>query len=568
LLKRNAPSANLETLAEEFPHVESVRSRLFELARQQEKAGQFATAAQTYRVLLRRPEKAEDRDERTAARVGLGRVYALEEATEAARGVLWRLLQEEAWDHFVAGRKSRVVPAVDPKRTVLEWVLAELTREVYRTPAPGPLPLSMPVFRSWHHALPPEGTFLLPAAEGDAHRLVTRVFAHHGPPGSGRLGCRDAATGKVVWERAVTVGVSWTGTHADMVVAAGRDGIVCLGITDGRPLWEYPAPPWWSGHAPPFSAFRLVGGRLFFLQGERRLFCLDTETGHVLWTRWAPGAVLRAPDVAGRFAGDYRASERALELPDVGWLLDARTGRTMRLLERETTQGVIERDPETGADLWRYDIPGPTTLTGERPQRVSLPGSNGRRSSLLVVFRNYGASLERLDDGRPRWQRPVVLRSGQVWVQGISHDATAAYVVHGDRLAALSLEDGQQLWDRPLAGGASDKWRTLRAGDYLLAYPVPQSSVSFPVPLTFGLLKGGVSLPPEERPGSGFSVYIYDPTTGNLVQRLNLSAGAPRLWARWGGEPGLAAARPAVAITPQGVVVLVGAQAWGLAASD
>src|SRR5262249_40304377 len=236
LLKRNAPSANLETLAEEFPHVESVRSRLFELARQQENAGQFATAAQTYRVLLRRPEKAEDRDERTAARVGLGRVYALEEATEAARGVLWRLLQEEAWDHFVAGRKSRVVPAVDPKRTVLEWVLAELTREVYRTPAPGPLPLSMPVFRSWHHALPPEGTFLLPAAEGDAHRLVTRVFAHHGPPGSGRLGCRDAATGKVVWERALTVAVSFTWTHADMVVAAGRDGIVCLGITDVRPL--------------------------------------------------------------------------------------------------------------------------------------------------------------------------------------------------------------------------------------------------------------------------------------------------------------------------------------------
>src|SRR5262249_49346351 len=149
---------------------------------------------------------------------------------------------------------------------------------------------------------------------------------------------------------------------------------------------------------------------------------------------------------------------------------------------------VSERD-ETGAVLWRYDIPGPTTLIDESPQRVLL--STKERSCLLITVCNYGTTLERLDDGRLRWPRPAVFRSCGGWGPGIAHDATAVYVGHEGRLTALSLEDGKRLWDHPLADAPAGDWQTMRVGDYLLAYPVPRAEVSVPVPLTFGLLECG-----------------------------------------------------------------------------
>src|SRR5207237_10518327 len=141
----------------------------------------------------------------------------------------------------------------------------------------------------------------------------------------------------------VSISVLWAGEHADLVIAAGREGVVCLGTADGRRLWEYDAPQRWSGRPSPLlSAFRLVGGRLYFLQGQRRLFCLDAETGDVLWTRWAPGAVLRPPDISEQFSDDYQASERTVALPGVGWLLDARPGRPLHAIHRDPLDTVWE----------------------------------------------------------------------------------------------------------------------------------------------------------------------------------------------------------------------------------
>src|SRR5205814_944366 len=111
VLKRKASSASLETLAEEFPHPESVRSRLLGLAGQQEKAGRPGAAAQTYRQLLRLSQTAKDRngDERVTVLAGLARVYKLQGATEAARGVLQSLFVETAWNHFFRGGNVGVV---------------------------------------------------------------------------------------------------------------------------------------------------------------------------------------------------------------------------------------------------------------------------------------------------------------------------------------------------------------------------------------------------------------------------------------------------------------------------
>ena len=60
---------------------------------------------------------------------------------------------------------------------------------------------------------------------------------------------------------------------------------------------------WALDAVAPLSAFRLAGTRLFFLEGDQRLFALDVATGEVLWTRWAPGAGLGLPPPSGRFGG-------------------------------------------------------------------------------------------------------------------------------------------------------------------------------------------------------------------------------------------------------------------------
>src|SRR5262249_32471527 len=149
---------------------------------------------------------------------------------------------------------------------------------------------------------------------------------------------------------------------------------------------------------------------------------------------------------------------------------------------------------------WRYQIPGPTTLTGEPPELLDLPGAGPKRSCLLIVCRNYGSTLQRLDDGRPRWSQPVLFRSGPPCGPGISADAGALYFAPEGVLTAVELGDGGRLWAHPLPGGGARavRWRTMPAGEYVLAYPAEMRTFSMAVPLSLRMLEGGLALPPLE----------------------------------------------------------------------
>jgi hypothetical protein len=114
------------------------------------------------------------------------------------------------------------------------------------------------------------------------------------------------------------------------------------------------------------------------------------------------------------------------------------------------------------------------------------------------------------------------------------------------------------------AGWRLPHWGTLRAGDYLLAYPARPPEVVFTVPALLGRFEWGLTLPAEEQLGAGFPVLLCDCKTGKLVQRLNLPAGEPRLWLRPKGARKQEEERPTVAVTPGGLVILRGNQAWGL----
>ncbi len=167
--------------------------------------------------------------------------------------------------------------------------------------------------------------------------------------------------------------------------------------------------------ADPLGNFHLIGGRFCCVQGERRIFVLDAESGRVLWARRAAGAGLRQPYPVGRFLHVVPAGAGVLLVQTAGgrrWLLDAATGRLLhddptasepwprppvrlsdgRILLTPDARTVVLLDPTSDREVWTYTLPGTTTRTGEAPRL-----SAGPDALLLAWATNIGWRVQRLD---------------------------------------------------------------------------------------------------------------------------------------------------------------------------
>jgi hypothetical protein len=267
------------------------------------------------------------------------------------------------------------------------------------------------------------------------------------------------------------------------------------------------------------------------------------------------------------------------------WLLDARTGGTLRDLEttRRPWPGsplvlderrvcvvadsyhVVLIDANAGKEVGRYALTATSTLTGEPPYAVGAG-----EVLLLLVPRNYGFNLLRLDpnSGKPLWQEERPVAAEPVLAESVSHDAKALYFTAGDALSAHALDDGRPLWSVPLRGPGR-AWRTLRTPDYVLAYPSEVGARRLEVRGPFGMFEAAATLPLDAQRGLGFPVLFCDPKTGQLAQRLNLS-GKPPLVTHGGWRLGLPLLpelrlghpRVGVEVSAQGVVVALDGQVW------
>ncbi len=548
----------LDQLVREYPNASVTGSAALRLARLNEEAGRPVQAARAYRQALRQiagPLKDEDM---VMARAGLARSYEKQRCWETARAA-WQKLADEAGD--------RTVVALDPRAKVREYVARQLGKaEYHAADRPPPLALELPLLRTWPASLdegPVLGKLVVPTGRVDKGVIF---FARDAKPQAGDakpqavLDCREAATGKPRWERPVSFRPTWAAFQGETVLVAGAAGVQCRGLSDGRLVWEFvPA-------APLLAAFRLTRTRLFCLQGEGRLWALDAAGGRVLWDRWAPGARVRPASPAGRFNPHYHAGEQWLVVLTGGkrLVLDAGTGRVLheapagapwqrpllalderRLVVAVDARHVVLFDPAVGKELWAYSpaARGSTTLTGEPPRLLG-----GADTLLLLVARNYGYQLERLDPatGRPLWKpRARIIRealdAGQVGV-----GAKAVFYVSRGVLTARSLADGKLLWSQPLDGPAG-AWRAVCSPRAVLAIPVRRSLR----PSWYWVPLGDVplALPIRLPAGRGLAVLVHDPETGRLVQRLNFPS------------PVSAAG---VQVLPHRLVVEVAGRAWGL----
>ncbi len=424
------------------------------------------------------------------------------------------------------------------------------------------------------------------------------------------------------WRRPVPVTPHWQGEHADRVVLGGPQGIVCLSSDRGEPCWlagdldRHAAGPW--------GGFHLDSGRLYCMQGQRRLLAYDVETGRLLWEKWAPGGMLGDAVPDGRFLPGYRVMEKTL-LVQLGtgrrWLLDAATGVCLHeapadrepwpvlswssgfsrsspqdrlkpelqlnpapIFIREKEK-LVQLDANTGEEGWNWPLPGKALRTGEPIQVLVSPDS-----VLVLTPTNLGLQLQRLDPrtGSPHWNKPPYLSAERLDLSGCSVDERAVYLVREQTLLALSLQDGRVLWEKPLSG-PKGTWRTLllhgsrqkepgqTSGDTLLVYPDQVPAQSWELCWLGGSVQWIVGGVPEARPTQGCPIHCLEPASGQLIQRLNLPACLPRMLGpnRQAGLEELAvqpSLRVREVLVPSGLVVRLGAkglvvalggQVWG-----
>ena len=454
-----------------------------------------------------------------------------------------------------------------------------------------------PLFRTWQAKLDPGE---------EALTVVGGLLLCGRDQLAGRLTARSVDSGKFRWQTALPFAPTWAGRQRDVIVTAGAGGAAGL-HDDGRIVWQFAAPPPSrtlpdeaglvltadAGRGDPLGDFHLIGGRLCLVQGERRLIVLDAESGRALWARRALGAGLRQPYPGGRFLHVAPVGGDLLLVQTAGghrWLLDAATGRRLhddptasepwprppvpladgRVLLTPDARTVVLLDPASDREVWTYILPGMTTRTGEAPQL-----SVGPDAVLAAWATNIGWRVQRLDraTGQPAWTDPPLFNVGDLDVDGWSQDADAFYGVQDRVLFGRSLKDGAVLWQQPEAGPAG-RWRTLRVGGSLFAYPIPARGARFQFRWLLGRLQWEGRLPSEEELGRGFPIACHDPRTGRLVQRLNFPV-APQSFARMDpDEAGVlpvftmeqGEGRPLVQLSSHGLVVALAGGAWGLSA--
>ncbi len=461
---------------------------------------------------------------------------------------------------------------------------------------------SLPLFRTWHTTLDNDECVLEDGRDTDPELLLT------GSPNT--LSCRNTTSGALRWQLPLPFEPRWAGSWGDRILAGGDRGVAGLRRENGELLWHFAAPA--SDRHPtaaldnvrvvldpqasePLTAFQLVSGRLFFLQGQRRLFALDAGTGTVLWQQGAPDAGLRLPYPHGRFSSYYRADTETVLVQICGQrrLLDAATGRAIQQaadggelwrrppleLDEQTlaivpdNRHIVLLDGRTGTVRWTRTLTTGTTLSGEIPQLLG-----GGDLLLCVTPTNIGYELQRLDraTGKPVWPQPYLLAMKTLDTSGWSFDHDTVYFAEDRLLTARSLADGGGLWQRPLEPGAS--WRVRRVGDFLAVYPVlpaAREQLRFRSPLGPVQWNMDRSLTPE----AVFPVLCCDPKTGERIERLNFRIESPaRLRIgkrRTGGEdrPSLVvqasswlagADGPVVRLATPRPFIAAGGEVWGL----
>ncbi len=189
-------------------------------------------------------------------------------------------------------------------------------------------------------------------------------------PGTERVLCLDAATGKIVWKHeydcpyariSYPTGPRTTpSVHAGKVYALGTMGdLHCLDAATGKVVWSKKLtdayktkPPVWGYSASPL----IEGDKLIVLAGGdgSAVVALDLATGNQVWKALTATEVCYAPPV----------------------IVDAAGRRQVVTFFDQSVNGI---DPATGKELWSLDYPADPAAVQRPAVSIAMPRASGDR---------------------------------------------------------------------------------------------------------------------------------------------------------------------------------------------
>jgi outer membrane protein assembly factor BamB len=361
---------------------------------------------------------------------------------------------------------------------------------------------------------------LLPAAAAPAGSDASAVagweptpqdFARFlGPAGSASLDAPaldpewETRPPEKLWRR--PIGGGWSGfavcgDHAVTLEQRGDEEIVsCQSVATGAVEWTVAAAARHEtvlGGVGPRSTPTIAGGVVYTTGATGWLHAIDGASGRVLWKKnvlddLGIDAAAHAAAVAWGRAGSPLVTESLVIVPGGGPRQDGGAvslvaydrgtgerrwtggdqqisyvspviatigGREVVLTVNESS--VAGHDPESGAELWRFDWPGHSNSDATCSQAHVLEGDR------IFITKGYGvgAALFGRPDAAtafaPVWSQPAALKTK---FTNVAIHEGHAYGLSDGILECVSLADGTRRWK----GGRYGQGQVLRVGDLLV----------------------------------------------------------------------------------------------------
>jgi outer membrane protein assembly factor BamB len=223
------------------------------------------------------------------------------------------------------------------------------------------------------------------------------------------------------------------------------------------------------------------GGRVYTMDAAAQLSCLDSKTGHVLWTRDTAGPDMKWESMGGGLAfednrlfattssGEVSAYDTAgNELWRQKVFAPVRSAPAVkdgRLFVVTVNNEVHVLDTKSGTSLWTHaGIPEVAGLLGG--------GSPAVKDNIVVVAYSSGEVYALgVDKGEVLWTDSLISSLRVDSISAIPHirarpiiDDDKVYAVsHGGRTVALDLKTGARLWQQDIGGMRTP----MLMGDYL-----------------------------------------------------------------------------------------------------
>jgi outer membrane protein assembly factor BamB len=261
-----------------------------------------------------------------------------------------------------------------------------------------------------------------------------------------RLFCVDARDRQQLWafQTDSQTEASPTVMGGRVYFAAGNDGIYCIDAVKGPdqpPLWRYPPEGYQGrlfrcGSTPAVQGNRLYAGSAVDRnqtkdKGETAIFCLDADTGALVWKK---------PVTLPAWAGPVLSDGHAFFALGNGDLIDDADAEDKT---QKPAGQVLCLAMATGAEDWRYDVPNGVL---DKPAVDAQHVYFGCRDGYVYCLGRH--------DGRLRWKvaldSPVVAAPVLARCPGYTQTANVFAVATAGKVVCLNPDNGDVQWSLAL----------------------------------------------------------------------------------------------------------------------